>query len=250
MIQRLLVIPDCQVKPDVSTTYLDWINALIKDKKPEVIVQGGDFYDMPSLSSWDKGKKSSENRRIYRDIAAGSAGLERLTRGIVTRTYSPKLVATIGNHCNRIMRYVESNPELEGTVGYHLLDFKKWGWKTYDFLEVVTIGGVAFSHFFPRGANGRITQTKHGAPSARAQAIREGRSCVGFHQQGLDTAIVHTGNKTMRGIIAGSCYTHDEAYLSPQGHKYWKGVLMLHQVKDGNFNICEVDLAYLKRRYG
>ena len=76
------------------------------------------------------------------------------------------------------------------------------------------------------------------------------RSCVAGHQQGLSTHIHHTGNRTIRGIIAGSFYMHQEAYLSPQGTNYWRGILMLHEVKNGNFGLMEVSLDYLRRKYG
>lgn len=76
------------------------------------------------------------------------------------------------------------------------------------------------------------------------------RTCIAGHKQGLDTHIHHTGNRTIRGIIAGSCYLHQEAYLSPQGTNYWRGILLLHEVKRGNFSLCEVTLDWLRSKYG
>src|SRR4051812_29162536 len=39
-----LVIPDCQVKPGVRTDHMDWIGNFIVEKKPDVIVNIGDFW--------------------------------------------------------------------------------------------------------------------------------------------------------------------------------------------------------------
>ena len=57
-----LIIPDCQVKDGVPLEYLEWIGHYIVEKKPDVIINIGDFADMPSLSSYDVGKKSFEGR--------------------------------------------------------------------------------------------------------------------------------------------------------------------------------------------
>ena len=78
------------------------------------------------------------------------------------------------------------------------------------------------------------------------------RSTVCGHAQGLDTAIVHTPGRTVRGVIAGSCYLHEEEFLTPVGETYWRGALMLNDVqeKTGEFDVCEISLAWLERRYG
>ena len=55
--KKHLVIGDTQVKPGISLSYLTWIGKYIVDKQPDVIVMIGDFADMPSLSSYDVGKK-------------------------------------------------------------------------------------------------------------------------------------------------------------------------------------------------
>ena len=73
-----LIIPDTQVKRGVDLSYLEWIGKYIVDKKPDVIVQIGDFADMPSLSSYDVGKKSFEGRRYKDDIEAAREGMDIL----------------------------------------------------------------------------------------------------------------------------------------------------------------------------
>ena len=51
------------------------------------------------------------------------------------------------------------------------------------------------------------------------------------------------------GLICGSFYLHDESYLSPQGHNYWKGLVVKHDVHKGTYAPMLVDMRYLKRRY-
>ncbi len=43
-----------------------------------MVINGGDFADMPSLSSYDIGKKTFEGRRYKADIEAAHSAMEAL----------------------------------------------------------------------------------------------------------------------------------------------------------------------------
>lgn len=246
-----ILIPDVQSKPNVPNHHLRWIGQYIADKRPDVIIQIGDFDDLPSLSSYDKGKLSFEGRRYRKDIDAGKRAMDQLVIPFAgLARYKPRMVLTLGNHEQRIIRAIESIAELEGTISYDDLGYKQYGWEVHDFLEVVTIDGIAYSHFFPRSGNGRVVQTRTGAPSARAQLIREGRSCTAGHAQGIDIACLPLQGRLQWGLIAGSCYLHKETYLSAQGNTCWNGVILKQGVKRGTYSPILVDLDYLRNRYG
>ena len=72
----ILVIADTQCKSEEDLDYMLWVGKYIAYKKPDIIVHIGDHYDFPSLSSYDKGKSSSEGRRLNNDIEAGNRGFE------------------------------------------------------------------------------------------------------------------------------------------------------------------------------
>ncbi len=72
------IIPDCQVKDGVDLSYLTWVGKYLAEKKPDVIVQIGDFADMPSLSSYDVGRKCFEGRRYKTDIDVTNKAMEML----------------------------------------------------------------------------------------------------------------------------------------------------------------------------
>lgn len=245
----IAVIPDTQVRPGVRIDHLDWAGKYIAEKKPDVVIHLGDHWDMPSLSSYDKGKASAEGRRVAKDIEAGNDALELLTDAITyTAPYHPRLIMLRGNHENRLERYINDNAELVGAFDGAFND-KRRGWEVVPFLQPIEVGGVAFCHYFPRSSDGNVAQTKRGAPSARAQLLREMQSCVSGHRQGLDLAVHTNGKRLIRSIICGSFYQHSEGYLSPQGNHHWQGMLMLHDVKGGMFNLVEIPLDYLRRRY-
>lgn len=248
------VIPDCQIRPGDDTLYLSRIGQYIVEKQPDVIVNLGDFADMPSLSSYDVGKKSFEGRRYLHDIEATHRAMENLLDPIVDynaqrrrngkKQYRPRMVMLMGNHENRINRAVNNDAKLEGVLSTDDLNYEEYGWEVYPFLDVVVIDGIAYSHYFVTGVAGRPAST------AAAQFRKTNMSCVAGHQQGLQ---IHTGNRAdgarLTSIIAGSCYEHDEDYLGAQGNKHWRGCLMLHEVNNGQFDLMPVSLDYINKKY-
>lgn len=253
MTRSHIVIPDTQARPGINLAYLEWVGRYIGERRPQVVVHIGDHWDMPSLSSYDKGKKAAEGKRYQKDVDAGNEGMERLVYGMKKTggpKYSPRKVLTLGNHEQRILRHIDANAELDGKLGYKDLNLR--GWDVHDFLEVVEVDGVSYSHFFPRSANGRITQSKSGAPGALAQLRRHGGSCTAGHTQGLDVACLPFKSRMQWGLIAGSCYLHEEHYLTPQGtgNSYWRGLVVKHEVSKGSYSPMLVSLDYLRTRYG
>jgi hypothetical protein len=254
MTKKHLVIPDVQIRPGDDTKFLTAIGNYIVKKKPDVIVQIGDFADMPSLSSYDVGKKSFEGKRYINDVEATHQAMSALLTPLAEfnlkairnkeKQYRPRMVLTLGNHEHRINRAVENDAKLEGVLDVKQLNYETFGWETYPFLEVVVIDGVAYSHYFTSGVLGRACTT------AAAQLNKKHQSCIAGHQQGLQIAMGHRADgNAITSIIAGSCYEHNEDYMGPQGNKHWRGLLVLHEVKDGSFDLMPVSLKYIKEKY-
>lgn len=246
--RKHLVIPDLQAKKGVPLNHLYWIAHYAMDKAVDVVVLMGDVYDLPSLSSYDKrGSKATEGRRVSEDLDAGDHALAILASIWDANGFAPERHVTLGNHEARLARAVDESPHLlEGVVR----DFKfaELGWTVHRFLQPVTIDGIRYCHFFPHSASGSVVQTKRGSPSARAQIQRQMCSATAGHQQGIDVAVIPTVDGLQRGLIAGSCYLHDEDYMGPLNN-YWRGIILKHNVRRGNYNLCEVDLGYLAHKY-
>jgi len=245
---RIAVIPDVQAKPGNDFTYLNHIGRYIAGKRPDVVVCIGDFADLPSLSFHDApGSKNFEGARYKADILATHEAMKALMEPIkaeMQRGWKPRLVLTLGNHENRIDRTINICAKLDGVIGLPDLEYERWGWEVYPFLEPVVIEGVAFCHYFCSGVMGRpIT-------SARAILTKKHMSCFAGHQQGRDIAYGLRGDgKEMTAIICGSCYEHDESYLNYQTNNHFRGLYILSDVADGTFEECPVSLKYLKRKY-
>jgi hypothetical protein len=103
-----LIIPDTQAKHGVPTDHLRWIGNYIVERKPDVVVHLGDHADMPSLSSWDQGKRDFEGRRYSTDIEAANQAFDILNaplhaynehrRAMKEKKYKPRRVLILGNH--------------------------------------------------------------------------------------------------------------------------------------------------------
>jgi hypothetical protein len=248
------VIPDVQAKPGIDFAYLTRIGRYLVEKKPDVIVQIGDFADMPSLSSYDIGKKSFEGRRYRDDILAAHAAMEALLRPIKEYNahavknhkprYYPRKVLTLGNHENRINRAVNDDPKLDGVLSVSDLKYEEYGWEVHPFLDVVSIDNIAYSHYFTSGAMGRPVS------SPAMLLAKKHDSCIMGHVQNRGIAYSQRADgREIKGLFCGSCYEHDEDYLGPQGNHYWRGIWMLHNVDDGEYDEMPVPLDYLKAKY-
>lgn len=252
---RILVVPDCQVKENVPLEHLTWAGQAIVDYRPDVVVNIGDFADMPSLSSHDvKGSKYFEGLRYKKDVEVVKQGMKMLLaplkdlqsrqRKNKEKVYKPRLVLTLGNHENRIDRAVNNNPTLEGLISIGDLDYER-DWEVHPFLHPVFIGGVGFNHYWPVGAMGRP------ASSAAVIVSKLHMSCVAGHQQGKQVSYGKRADGTpLTAVIVGSYYLHDEGYLDQLSNRHWRGLLVMNEVNDGAFDEMFLSMDYLKRKYG
>lgn len=252
---RHLFIPDTQVKQGVPLEHLTAVGNYIVEKKPNVIIQIGDFADMPSLSSYDEGKRSFEGRRYKLDIESAHEGMDTLLRPLreynerrrrqKMRIYSPRMVLTLGNHENRINRATNNDARLDGTIGIQDLEYEKFGWEVYPFLHPVEIDGITYCHY------AKQDNTNH--PITRAHLIASKRFCswsVG-HRQTIDYFVSPTLVRGYRVqcMIAGAYYMHDEEYQYEQGNQHWRGCVLKNEVVGGQYDPAFLSLDYMLREW-
>ena len=242
---KICIVADTQAKPNVSLEYMKWIGKYIFDKKPDVVVHIGDAYDFESLSSYDKGKKSFEGRRLKADIEAGNESMKLLLAEFQKDGYNPRLVFCMGNHEARFDRLADEMPELDGFVGTGTLPLAEMGWEVQPFLKPINIEGIFFVHYLANPMTGK----PYGG-TAMNQLKTVGNSFVVGHKQCLDVAIRPTlDGKHQIGIINGAAYDFEEPYKGYTGNNHFRGITMLHEVKDGFGLPMFISLDYLKKRY-
>jgi hypothetical protein len=232
---------------------MSWIGQYIVDKfsgKPVTIIGGGDHHDMPSLSSYDKGKSGlMEGRRYAKDIEAGNKSWRLLSDPIATEErrlrgeWQPKKIKLRGNHENRITRAVESDAVVDGLMS--LNDIDDGGFEAIPFLVPITLDGIMYAHYFYNPMTGR----PYAGQNLETRLKTIGHSFTMGHQQGLKWGRVDTLTGPNIGLVAGSCYLHSEEYIGPQGNDHWRGIIVKHQVEKGSYDPMMVSLDYLCRRY-
>jgi hypothetical protein len=174
--------------------------------------------DMPSLSSYDKGKKAFEGRRYWRDVASVIDAQERMFGPLrsynADRAASKKkqlritTVHTLGNHDDaRIKRLCELHPELDGTISIDNLKYDEYWDHVVPFKEVVNLNGVAVSHYFTTGIKGAPVG---GENPARTLLLKNHMSSIQGHTHTWDLKeLSSVGGDKMFGLVGG-CFVHDD----------------------------------------
>lgn len=253
--RRHLIIPDTQVRPGVDTSYIDWVAAAIVEYRPDVVVHLGDHWDFPSLNSHAQaGSEQLEGTRYGADLDAGNEAWARLCAPMEAeqarlvrckkKHWNPRKIALRGNHEQRADRVAENDPKWSGIIGSHNCQTRDW--EVHPFLEVVEIDGIRYSHYFQN-----VNSSKPIGGSIDNRLNRIGESFVCGHEQGF-----LYGNRTFptgrvkHGLVAGSCYLHDEDYKGRQGNGHWRGCVVLNEVNNGSYDIMPLSMTYLQKKFG
>lgn len=240
--KRHFIIPDTQVKDGVPLDHFRWLNQAIDDYKPDRIIHLGDHWDCHSISSYSANKER-EGERIIRDVQAGNRAMMTLENA---RDYNRYILR--GNHEHRLDRYVSDHPELEGLISDKLFNDRQLGWKVVEYKNgnpgLLELDGINYAHYFSNPNTGRPIG---GTAQYKLAAI--GSSYVMGHVQGYDIGSKQfaTG-RVVRGIVAGSCYLHDEPYKG-MANSHWRGAVVLNEVGGGDFSEMPLTMEYLCQKY-
>jgi hypothetical protein len=242
-----VMIPDCQVTPETPNDHLIWAGKYIADLKPDVIVNIGDFADMEALSSYDKGKRAAEGKRVIGDINAANYAMDLLMQPIHDEpNYNPELHFTMGNHEERIVTLTKNDPSLDGFLSLDALNYKEHGWTVHKFLSPVVIDGVSYCHYFANSGNGKPM----GGENIMTRLKNLGYSFSMGHQQVYMQGERNlTNGRIIQGLVAGAFYMHDEDYRGEQGNTHWRGLVVKHEVCDGDYDVMKVSMNYLCKRF-
>ena len=252
MPNKVLVVFDTQIRPDnleLNRPLLQAIGQLIVKERPTHIVHIGDHWDMKSLSSYDFVKNNRlvfDGNEVKADVDAGHHGLVYLTEALTQlqlkqylnkkKVYKPKMHFTMGNHEQRVDRF----NELKGLVDLPY-ELRTFGFEVHPFLKPVKIGGVAFVHYAYNPLSGRPLG---GTAEHRLNKLK--MSFVQGHEQVFKYAVEYLNDgRKISALVCGSCYLHDEEYKGFQGNNHFRGVAMLHNVKDGMYDLEQYSVERL-----
>lgn len=230
-----LVIGDSHARFDIPNTRYTTLGRFIAKLRPDVIVDIGDWWDMPSLGKYDVGKACFEGRRYWKDVAAGMDAQERVQRELdQCRGYRPYKLRCLGNHENRINKVADADPRFFGLISTHDLQSLHYGWDERPFLSAQVVDGIAYQHYFTSGVMGRPIG---GETPARMLLIKQHISAVQGHDHLFSYAerTDPTGHR-LCAATAGCYFSHTEQYAGPANLMWRRGLLVLRDVVDGTFD--------------
>jgi hypothetical protein len=261
MKKDILIIGDAHARPGVSNERFKWLGKYACEKQPDIIVDMGDWADMPSLSSYDIGKRSYEGRRYIKDVQAAVEArqnfdncLQAFSKGASKRhkaKYSPTKISLGGNHCEgRITRVIEDDPKLDGLIGIEDLQYEEFGWDYIPYRTPVNVQGFTFCHYFSSGVMGRPIG---GEMPALSILRKQFCSCISGHLHLFDVAHrTRPDGSRIWGFFAG-CFMAEEqweTYAHQANKLWWKGLILLKGCENGDFDEIEtITIQELKRRY-
>lgn len=255
---NIAVIPDSHASPELSNDRFSWLGNFILEQQPDIIVNLGDLFDMNSLCSYDRNKKSFEGRRYKHDIRIGIDALERMHSPFLefnarrsnikkAKLKEPRKVITLGNHEWRIVRAIENSAELDGLLSLENLDLKRFNYEVYPFKTPVQIEGIWFCHYFPSGVKGDSISGFNIASNLIAKNL-ESSVCGHSHLWDMAIRAKPSGQKVI-GLTAG-WYGEKATYEDATEQLWHSGITMLHDVHQGMFDVEFINIGRIKRLYG
>lgn len=258
MINKCLLIGDPHSSSATSNRRFDWLGNLILEEDPDLVVCIGDFADLNSLSSYDKGKKSAELRRYRHDLAACHDALQRINKPLEEYNIKRKLmkksprriprkVMILGNHEERIVRAVNMAPELEETLSIDDLQYREHEWEVVPFKRPWCIEDTYFCHYFPSGVKGEaISGFNIGSNIIGRNMV----SSICGHSHLFDLAVRNRPDG--RKVIGMCCgwYGEEPTYADASDNLWWSGLVILHNMNEGSFDIEQININRVQQIYG
>lgn len=251
-IERTLVIPDSHVKPGDDFDRFEALDNFIIEKKPDHIIQLGDFLTFSSLSHWDKNNRlKMEGVRYKEDIDAGNKALDLMFKSTFkSKTYNPNIIWHFGNHDQAWPeRYIEQNPALSGHIDVvaDLKLAKRGITNIIPYKKYSCIKGTLFTHAPQNAANmpigGKFAAQKASELTAKSMVFGHTHSTQEFSCQR------HGDDHVIQIYVAGCFFHGKESYTEDSTMTHNRCISLLTQWDEGRFDICQISLERLESEY-
>lgn len=254
MSKTVVVYTCAHATPEVSNERFTWLGKFLYDIKPDYVVDLGDGADMKSLNSYDTRKPEAIVSQSYeRDISCYNDAMERVRDEFKkNKRKRPAFFGFEGNHEHRIKTAIEFDPRLEGKkygISFSHLNTKKWFDEYHEYSNgapaIHNYDGVDYAHYVGAGNFGRPLSGVH---HAYALIQHRYRSCIVGHSHKRDVYFKDSAKAI--GVVAGCFKGGSEAWAGQANNDWWKGVVVLRNVEDGQFEPQFINLTTLGREYG
>lgn len=258
-----LVIPDSHARPGYRNDRYTWLGRMIGDLQPDVVVNLGDHADMESLCWIDQSSRGSDMRSYGADIEVVHDSLLRLNAGIketAPKDWMPRgKVLCHGNHENRIRKV--ANTRVPGSDGISIEDlgYREMGWTEVPYYQgvqpgEVVIDGVVYCHYLAKPTRPNTAVGSSNVYPCRSvyQADRGGgvsRVYGHTHREGKYTVTNGYGQKVT--VLNAGLYSEEHFhYAGADNDRWWRGLVVLHNVIGGDFEPEWWPISKVRKTYG
>lgn len=253
----VLVVPDAHAAPKQDLRRFRWLGRAIEHYGREAhrrcvpfrVVWIGDTADYHSLSSYDRGKAASWNSLYVADVESHRAAMEATRKQVSDEiwNYADKHW-TEGNHEYRAVRYMQDNPELQGVLEGPWDVMQSFGIQCHDYTKIVTLDGIGYCHVMQNPGTGRPVG---GVNQARSMLLKGFRSMVVGHSHRYDSYTQNDlyGNP-IKTLVVGCYFEHHEGYAGQGNKSWWRGLVVLENAKNGNFDEQPLRMETVQTKFG
>lgn len=249
-----MIVPDPHAHPDHHNDRFTWLGRMVVDIKPDVVVCIGDWADMPSLCSYDRGTAGYEGRRYKHDIEAAINAQKLFFKPIKeAKKRKPKFYMLEGNHEHRITRAINSDAaHLEGIISMEDLCFNKFGWNVVPYNgstpSIIVIDGIAYAHYFTSGVMGRPIGGEH---PAYQLITKQHQSCTQGHVHTTDYSVrTNASGRNIHGLVCGCFQDYHAKWAGEANSLWWAGAIIKRAVNAGEYDPQWVSIKEIERKYG
>ncbi len=247
----VLVIPDAHAEHGQNLWRFRALGKAIRELQPKMVVCIGDWTSHEALSKHDRGTLKGEGKRHIQDLKAGGSALElcheEMAKG---QGWNGRLEITLGNHDVYTERLMNEHPILDGAIGTTSTLFEEYGWGVHRFIQdILTVDGVSYAHYFPKPGS---PHPIGGVNAGRALIMELHDTCIAGHSHAYHYYQTTTvAGRRIHGLVVG-CFTDYRADYAGavSSDRWWRGLITLHGVKDGDFSHRDWPLDQVKKRWG
>lgn len=250
-----LVIPDVHAYPGQNFKRFDRLNAFLKGRQVDSIVQIGDLWDFPSLCTHEMHTPEWHHQNLEADIQAGFDALTKIREIAYSRNIpNYEIHITEGNHEHRYNKWMASDNRLKtSTFPKTVRDllFKQGpnvrGLHYHDFQSPFIYNETAFCHYFVSGVMNR----PQGGERPAANILRSQlMSCISGHTHVLDFAERTRADSTKICALVSGCFVDPNQpfnYAGAARRLWWNGAHLIHFTNAcGEFDIESISLNRLQ----
>lgn len=216
-----------------------WTQCMKKGQYLRVVCLG-DWWDMYSLNSFERGKAGFSEQNVAEDLATGEAALALMLDAMEVQAncsvVEPDTVSfhfTAGNHELRLDKAKQNNDTspMVKNLRSHRQIVEDLGWSYHDYMMAADVDGVAYAHCLPSGVMGKPIG---GSGAARTLLNTHMVSCVVGHSHLYDMVLRTDAFGGRRfALVAGCYYDRIPRYAKSTGHLWWRGITILNGVRNG-----------------